>query len=148
MLYSYRRKSSLTVFCKMFCFVFAAFNFKVQAQVFISKNPDYLKVKTEQNNLISTYSPTYPDTTVTDLNNFFPRNFRGNLGLAMPNYFFDSHFDNLGFRYLQSPFVVDQIVEDQIEFYRTIGPYANLSAMAGSKFLQAFKLLFILCTRF
>jgi len=142
MLYSYRRKSSLTVFCKMFCFVFAAFHFKVQAQVFISKNPDYLKVKTEQNNLISTYSPTYPDTTVTDLNNFFPRNFRGNLGLAMPNYFFDSHFDNLGFRYLQSPFVVDQIVDDQIEFYRTIGPYANLSAMAGSKFLQAFKLLF------
>src|SRR6218665_1499494 len=49
--------------------------FNMHAQVFYSANPNYLKVKTEQNNLISSYRYTYPDTNITRLNDFFPRNF-------------------------------------------------------------------------
>jgi hypothetical protein len=112
------------------------------AQVFYSTNPKYLKVKTEQNNLVSSYRYTYPDTNITRLNDFFPRNFSGNLGLPSPEYFFKYGTDDLGFRFFNPPTVNDRVQEKQVEYYRSKGPYANLTGIAGAKLYQAFKMDF------
>ena len=114
----------------------------IQAQSFISHNPEYLNVKTEKDNLISTFKNTYPDTSVTNLNNFFPRNFMGNIGLPSPDYFLNYGTDDLGFRYFNAPTTNDRIKENQVEYYRSKGPFADLTAISGSKLLQAFKLNF------
>jgi len=130
------------IFSGLLCVSLAMLNIESHAQVFISKDPDYLKVKTEQNNLTTNFKQVYADTTVTNLNNFFPRNFMGNTGLPSPDYFFNTGTDNLGFRFFNSPISLDKITDEQVEYYRSVGPYADLSAMAGSKLLQAFKMLF------
>ena len=112
------------------------------AQVRYSTKTDYLKVKEEQNNVISPYQPVFPDTIVTDLSNFFPRNFMGNIGLPSPNYMLDFGTDQLGFRFFDAPTGNDRFKEKQVEYYRTQGPYAALTGITGAKQLQAFKLLF------
>jgi hypothetical protein len=113
-----------------------------QAQVFISRNPLYLKKKTEQDNLTAAFRHSYPDTTVSNLNNFFPRNFMGNTGLPSPEYFFTHGSEPLGYRFLNPPTTNDRIKDTQVEYFRSKGPYADLSAMGGSKLMQAFKMIF------
>lgn len=127
-----------------FLFLLAAFIFSLDSnsQVFISRDPAYLMVKTERDNLTSTFAQIYPDTTVTNLNNFFPRNFMGNLALPSPSYFFNYGTADLGFRYVNPPVSQDRIRESQVEYYRSKGPFADLGAMSGSKLLQAFKMVF------
>lgn len=115
---------------------------KTDAQVFYSTDPNYLKVKTEQNNLVSSYRYTYPDTNITRLNDFFPRNFSGNLGLPSPEYFLRYGTDDLGFRFFNPPTLSDRVQEKQVEYYRSKGPYANLTGIAGAKLYQAFKMDF------
>ncbi len=112
------------------------------AQVFYSTNPEYLAVKKEQNNLLSRFQYRYPDTMVTNLANFFPRNFLGNLGLASPQYQFQYGADPLGFRLWKAPLDNDRIYDQNVEYYRTKGPYADLTGIAGSKQFQIFKALF------
>ncbi len=104
--------------------------------------PDYLKIKKEQNNLLSGFKASYPDTSITDFHNFFPRNYMGNIGLPSPNYEFNYHTDDLGFRFYRPPLVNDMFNENQAEYYRSKGPYANLTGVAGGKQLQMFKMLF------
>ena len=112
------------------------------SQVFYSTKPDYLKTKTEKNNLLSNYKASYPDTSITDFYNFFPRNFSGNIGLPSPSYILNYNTADLGFRLYQPPLANDMFNEKSVEYYRSKGPYANLTGVAGSKQLQVFKLLF------
>lgn len=116
--------------------------YSTQAQVRYSTKIDYLKIKEEKNNLISHYQNAFPDTLVTELSNFFPRNFMGNIGLPAPNYMTAYGTENLGFRFFDAPTDNDRFKDRQVEYYRTRGPYASLTGIAGSKQLQAFKLLF------
>ncbi len=116
--------------------------FTGRAQVYYSTSSNYLKVKTEKNNLTSNYHYAYPDTNITELNNFFPRNFMGNVGLPSPTYLFGYGTGDLGFRLFDPPLTNDRISEKQVEYYRSKGPYANLTGIAGSKLLQIFKLSF------
>jgi hypothetical protein len=115
---------------------------KNTAQVLYSTNVNYLKTKPEGNNLISNYKASYPDTNINSLNNFLPRNFMGNIGLPSPNYLLNYGTDAIGFRFFDTPTQHDRFKESDVDYFRTKGPYASLTGIAGSKQLQLFKLLF------
>lgn len=114
----------------------------ITAQTFYSVDPDYLKYKLEGNNLTTAFRSVYPDTTMQDLHNFLPRNFLGNVGLSSPDYALKYGTDPLGFRFFQAPIQADKFNEEQMPYYTTKGPYADLTGIAGSKQLQFFKLNF------
>jgi hypothetical protein len=117
-------------------------SFQGAAQVYYSTRADYLRSKTEQNNLLSSYRNDYPDTSVTELSNYFPRNFSGNTGLPSPALLLRYGTGNLGFRFFQPPILNDIFKEEDITYFRSAGPYASLTGVAGSKQLQIFKMLF------
>jgi hypothetical protein len=124
-------------------FIFSFFlSLHINCQVYISTKADYLKSKTEQNNMLSEYQNNYPDTTVTELHNYFPRNFMGNPGLSSPAYLLKYGTPDLGFIFFRPPQVNDRFTVKDITYYRSLGPYAGLTGIAGSKQLQAFKMLF------
>lgn len=128
---------------KKFCAVLLlCIALKSGAQVFYSTDPGYLKYKTEKNNLLSEYRPDYPDSTLTEHHNFFQRNFMGNIGMPSPNYILNYGTDNIGFTLFQPPTLNDRFRESQVEYYRSKGPYANLTGILGSKQLQVFKMMF------
>lgn len=112
------------------------------AQVYYSTDPDYLKIKQEQNNVISNYQSTYPDTSLLEFNNYFPRNFSGNLGLSSPDYILKYGTQDIGFRFFNAPNTNDRFDVSQVSYLRTKGPYASLTGIAGSKRFEIFKLLF------
>lgn len=114
----------------------------VAAQVAYSIDSNYFKSKTEQNNLTSAFRNAYPDTSLNELQNYFPRNFLGNVGLPSPNYLFNYGTQNIGFVFFQPPSSNDKFKESDVAYYRTKGPYADLTGIAGSKQLQIFKMLF------
>ncbi len=114
----------------------------IRAQNFYTTNPDYLQSKEEGNNLFSSYRPNYPDTSITEFHNFFPRNFLGNTGLASAPLFLKYGSPELGFRFFEAPTQMDRIRVEDIKYHYTKGPYADLSGIAGSKQLQIFKVNF------
>lgn len=128
---------------KYFCSAVISFiALNVFSQVKYSSDPNYLKAKYENNNLITDYQSAYPDTGTTVLPNVIGRNFLGNLSLPQPDYLFKYKSSPLGFNLYPLPFADDVIRQDQVEYYRTKGPYASLTGIAGSKQEQMFKLLF------
>jgi hypothetical protein len=114
----------------------------LHAQTFYSTRPDYIRQKTEGNNLLKNPVAVYPDTTLYEFHNFFPRNFMGNVGLPSPNYIFNYGTDNLGFRLYPVPMANDLFREEQVNYCLSKGPYASLTGIAGSKRLQILKLFF------
>lgn len=113
------------------------------AQTYYSNDPNYIKSKSEiQNNSLTDFFAAYPDTTITDLHNKIPRNFLGNLSLPQPNYHLKYKSSPLGFNLYPLPFSADVITPNQVNYYRTKGPFASLTGIAGSKQLQYFDLLF------
>ncbi len=115
---------------------------QIHSQVFYSVKPDYFKIKTDKNNLLNKFSTSYPDTSIADFHNTFTRNFMGNIGMPSPNYTFKYNTPDIGFRFYQPSLANDMISEDQVQYFRTKGPYADLAGFAGSKVFQALKLLF------
>jgi hypothetical protein len=120
-------------------FVLAVLMQGIQAQNFYTTNPDFIQSKTEGNNIFSTYRSSYPDTSITEFHNFFPRNVLGNIGLASAPLFLTYGTPALGFRYFEAPTELDRIREEDIRYHYTKGPYADLTGIAGSKQLQIFK---------
>jgi hypothetical protein len=112
------------------------------SQVFYSVKPDYLLSKREGNNLLRDYKEAYPDTSITDLHNFFPRNFMGNIGLPSPDYILHYKSSDIGFRFYPSPVANDMFADKNVEYFRTKGAYASVTGIAGSKQLQVLKLIF------
>ncbi len=110
-----------------------------QAQNFYTTLPDYIQSKTEGNTIFSKYRSSYPDTSITEFHNFFPRNVLGNIGLASAPLFLTYGTPALGFRYFEAPTELDRIREEDIRYHYTKGPYADLTGIAGSKQLQIFK---------
>lgn len=142
MFHSLKKVNLIRVF-KTLCVLFLLCCYsEFKAQVFYSVNPKYLRSKTEQNNVLSDYRFTYPDTSITEQSNYFPRNYMGNMGLPSPDYIWRYGTEDLGFRLVQSPLTSDKITESDIKYYRSIGPYASLTGIAGSKEFQIFKMLF------
>lgn len=112
------------------------------SQVYYSANPDYIRSKTEGQNLISGYKSNYPDTALTGFADYFPRNFLGNVGLPSPRYILEYGTDPLGFRLYEPPYPYDRFTEKDVQYLRTAGPYANLTGVAGSRQLQILKMNF------
>lgn len=131
--------NALKRFVILFLVCFVA---NVQAQVSYSTKADYVKLRTEGEGIFSSWKISYPDSTLTELSNSFTRNFMGNIGLPSPRYILDYGTSGLGFRFFDPPTDQDRFKEKDVTYYRTSGPYASLTGIAGSKQLQAFKLLF------
>lgn len=142
MFYFFKEKDHAPGFKKLVVILLLCVGSSNYAQVFYSVNPKYLKSKTEQNNVLSEYKYNYPDTSITEQINYFPRNFRGNTGLASPDYIWRYGTDDIGFRFVQSPLTNDKIKDKDINYFRSLGPYASLTGIAGSKEFQIFKMLF------
>lgn len=133
--------SGITFFTGFFA-LFFLLSSNIFSQTYYTVNPNYIKTKKNGNNLLTTYNAIYPDSSVNSVHEFFPRNFSGNVGLPSPVYIFNYGTDNIGFRFYKTPYDNDLFKEKDAEYYRTKGPYASLSGIAGSKQLQIFKLLF------
>lgn len=93
------------------------------------------------------FQSAYPDTSITNIHNYMPRNFSGNLGLVQPEYILKYKSNPLGFKFYDLPYGNDIITTKQVEYFRTKGPFASLSGFAGSKQEQTLLLLFSHSTR-
>ncbi|HQQ93728.1 MAG TPA: hypothetical protein PLQ93_04170 [Bacteroidia bacterium] len=133
-----RHSSGISFLWRVLLFVFLPM--AAQSQAFYTTDQNYLKSKNEGNNLITEFQNAYPDTSITLFHNYFPRNLLGNTGLSSPPYTLHYGTSNLGFRFFDAPTQMDRILEEDIRYYRSKGPYADLSGIAGSKQLQIFKL--------
>jgi len=142
MFYFLRQENKIVVFKKLCLIFLLCLGFKNYSQTFYTVNPKYLKSKAEQNNVLSDYKYTYPDTSITEQINYFPRNFMGNMGLASPDYIWRYGTEDIGFRLMQSPLTIDKFKENDVKYYKTMGPYASLTGIAGSKAFQIFKATF------
>lgn len=115
----------------------------ITSQVKYSTDKDYIRSKPATDNIFTgEYISCYPDTSIYEIHNYAERNFSGNLGLAQPNYFLKYRNEDLGFRFYELPYGNDIIKKNQIEYFKTKGPFASLSGFAGSKQEQTFRLLF------
>ena len=142
-MFHFLKKEDHTVVFKRLCTILlVCLGFKTYAQVFYSTDPNYLKSKTEQNNLLTDYKYNYPDTSIVEQINYFPRNYMGNMGLASPDYIWNYGTGDLGFRLVRSPLTADKTKDADVKYFRSAGPYASLTGIAGSKEFQIFKLLF------
>ncbi len=112
------------------------------AQTYYTTDSTYLKQKNEGDNVLRGFQNFYPDSAVFDLHNFTERNTLGALGLATHQWRFKFRNDALGFRLYPLPVDEYQIAERDINYYRTKGPYASASGIAGSKEQQLFRFLF------
>lgn len=122
--------------------LFSLCNLSSFSQVFFSTNNQYLKSKTEQNNLVTLFTANYPDSSINELSQFAPRNFMGNTGLPSPSYLLNYGTADLGFKLYPAPSGIDQISARQVEYYRSKGPFAQLTGIAGDKQLQIFRLFY------
>ncbi|MBL7917317.1 MAG: hypothetical protein JNM96_02905, partial [Bacteroidia bacterium] len=121
--------------------LFIVCDIKLIAQANYSVDKDYLKTKTEQNYL-SDFKSNYPDTSVAFLHEFTTRNFLGNISLSNPNYLVKFKSTSLGFNLFEAPLSDYKISKEEVAYFRTKGPYAELKGIAGSKQLQLFKMVF------
>ncbi len=103
---------------------------------------DYLQARKEKNSSFSPFEPVLNDTTVYLNHRFFPRNFLGNLNLSSPDYILQFRSTNPGFRLYDVPLKDYMISEDEVSYYKTKGPFARLTGIAGSQQLQLFQMVF------
>lgn len=113
-----------------------------KGQIFFSTNPDYIKSKSEGNNLASRFESDYPDTTVFYRHHFYPRNFLGNLGLPQAPYQLRYGSAPLGFRFFEPRYDNDRFYTNNVTYHRSSGPFASLTGITGSAQLQYFHAFF------
>lgn len=125
----------------VFVFIFLISQY-IFGQSFYSVDPNYLKKRTENIDPNSTYSSCFPDTSINSIHNFINRNYLGNIGLSSPSYnaLFTSR--TIGFKLYEFPLSDYHINKQQVEYYKTKGPFGELTGIAGSKQLQMFRMLF------
>ncbi len=125
------------------CICFTIGYFMAQGQVKYSNDSSYINTLTNtcKNNL-EKFNYNRPDTTVNNFHNYYPRNSSGNIGLPSAPLFLKYDSRPLGFQLYHAPYDNDMISNDQVKYYQTKGPYANLTGIAGSKQEQMFKMVF------
>lgn len=82
------------------------------------------------------------DSSINNLQNYLPRNTNGNYGLPSAPLRFEYKVRSLGFTLYQAPYQNDMIGSDDVKYYQSKGPYANLTGIAGSKQEQNFRMIF------
>lgn len=115
---------------------------KVQAQSRYITDTTYLKQKNEGDNLLRPFTNWYPDSATYNLHNYTERNTLGALGLATHLWRFKFRNEALGFRLYPLPYDENRIEERDMLYYRTKGPFASATGIAGSKEQQLFRFLF------
>lgn len=95
----------------------------------------------DKNNFLN-FSYIKIDSSITNFQNYFPRNTNGHLGQASSPLFVKNQSQSIGFQMYNAPYQNDMIKGDDVKYYQTKGPYASLTGIAGSKQEQSFKLLF------
>lgn len=129
--------------CKALLFVILlALNSHLFSQSYYSTDPTYLSKRTEKEGALTNFNHFYPDTSILKAHQFVERNFLGNLGLSSPDYLLAFKSNKLGFRLFDVPLNDYQIKQENIEYFKTKGPFAELSGIAGSKQLQLFRMTF------
>ena len=124
------------------CFFLSILAYSSFAQAYYSVDPTYLKKRSEKTAFNSAFANYYPDTTITKTHQFIGRNFLGNIGQSSPLYVLKFTSNTLGFKLFQTPLDDAQIKKENIEYFKTKGPFAELTGIAGSKQLQLFRILF------
>lgn len=112
------------------------------AQSYYSIDPTYLSKRTEKEGFLAPTKNFYPDTSILKAHQFIDRNFLGNLGLSSPQYVLAFKSNALGFRLFDVPLQDYQIKKEDVAYFKTKGPFAELSGIAGSKQLQMFRMTF------
>lgn len=115
----------------------------LKAQVYYPSDSSFIRIlSNEQKNNYQTFSYSKIDTSITNFQNYFPRNTNGNLGLSSSPLLMAYQTKALGFNLYNAPYNNDVITSNNVGYYQTKGPYASLTGIAGSKQEQTFKLLF------
>lgn len=110
-----------------------------QAQVKYITASDYLQARTIHQ---AAFQDQPLDTSISNFQNYYPRNTNGHFGVPSAPLVFGYSKQPLGFRLYELPYANDIISDDQVLFYRSKGPYASLTGIAGSRQEQWFRLLF------
>ena len=115
----------------------------LSSQVYYPTDSSFISTLTnEQKNNYQKFSYTKIDTSIADLQNYFPRNTNGSLGLPSSPLFMSYQPKALGFNLYNAPYNNDVINSNNIQYMQTKGPYASLTGIAGSRQEQTFKFLF------
>lgn len=114
----------------------------LNAQTFYSTRTDYLKIKTDKQVLINEFVSSAIDTTVLFAADMPFRNAMGGMGFSSPLLKFNASKRNIGFTYFQLPLHDSRISLQDVLYYKTLGPFADVSGAAGAGNLQQFKFLF------
>lgn len=85
---------------------------------------------------------TKVDSSINNFQNYLPRNTNGNYGLPSAPLYFEYKVRALGFNLYQAPYQNDMISSDDVKYFQSKGPYANLTGIAGSKQEQNFRMIF------
>lgn len=103
-------------------------------------DPKYINSTVQNQSILQPFEAHYPDTSINDLHQMVPINFLGNLGLPSLNYVWQIPLNPLGFRLYHNPY--NNFSEQNIRYFKTKGPYAQLTGIAGTKVYQYFDMRF------
>lgn len=131
-----------SAFLILICFWISGINISVRAQSYYTTDSAYLKQKSESDNLLRPFTNWYPDSSTYTLHHYTERNTLGALGLATHVWQFRFRNEALGFRLYPLPHDEALIQERSVLYYRTKGPFASATGIAGSKEQQLFRFLF------
>lgn len=124
-------------------FLFLCFHVYLSAQVKQVSDSSYLMRLTHLDQIHQKdFSCQAVDTGLNNFHNYLNRNTNGSYGLASALLYFQYQVKGLGFNLYQAPYQYDMISSDNVNYYQTKGPYANLTGIAGSKQEQNFRMLF------
>lgn len=124
----------------LFCLLFYAG--PMNSQVFFSTNPNYLKSKSVTNTLLNDFVADYPDTSIQQQHHFVSRNFLGNLSLPSPSYELRYGSRPLGFQFYNTPNGDFRFTPASVKYFRSEGPFAQVTGIAGVKEMQLLNFLF------
>ena len=129
--------------CGRFILYLLFVSFSVSSQVKYPTDSSFINIlsNSDKDNF-KNFSISKIDTSITNFQNYFPRNTNGHLGLSSVPLLIDYKSKALGFNFYTLPYQNDMINADAIHYFQTKGPYASLTGVAGSKQEQLFKLLF------
>jgi len=130
-------------FCSSILLCILFISFYTKAQIKYPSDSSFIKVlsnKDKINNQL--FQNSKIDTSINHFQNYFLRNTNGQLGQASAPLYINYQTKALGFNLLTAPYQNDMISSDNVQYFQTKGPYANLTGIAGSKQEQVFKLLF------
>lgn len=130
-------------YAALLCAFFFLLSVHAHAQVaYITDSSHVRTLSNEDRANLEGFQNNKTDTSITDFQNYYPRNSSGNIGLPSAPLFLKYQQRSLGFKFYQAPYQNDMISEGRVKFYQTKGPYGSLTGIAGTKQEQMFRMIF------